>query len=1084
MNDVDAQWNAWIDTLASSAAALGDPLAEIPVVVGDRLLENWIRHRVAERLDIATQLHFVTVDEAAEALVRSDDAERWWSWKAPSSDPWSLGAVRAKVLEALRALRTATDSPLPEVLRAYLGDAGGAAPWRELAFADEVARVVLRLARERPTLATAPRAEWTGEHAWLGDVCAQLKVGAPDAPAGRRLARIAKPSTSVPLHVAPLTAVPADVAALLHASGATGVSSSTKRGPLVDVMRGSAREVRFRPCHGPLREVEVLRDWLLHRFERDHGDAKRLDPQDVLVLTPSPETYGPLVLQVFARRGVTVRPEGSKPYATRTDEGGDESDDAAADDAAMSAEDDAAKSGKPAVPAIPVHVSHLGPGRPNAVGDVLLRLLECADERLDTPRLLGLLDRGPVQVRFRLGPDDVAALRELVVDSGARWGFDAKDRAAAEQPALHANTLAHGLERLALGRLLPDDTVVPGDGEFAPVTSMASGDAEAAHRVATLAAVVNALHDEVSALRAVPSATPTKWREHITLLLETFTDSSAALAWQRSAVDETLDEVLPAGDGVALERRAVRRLLEEAFTQSVSGTVPNCGAVSMRGLMANAVRPSKVVALLGMSDGAFPRAAVRPPWDPFSADDARSLDRALLHDVAAAASDVLWIGWTGYEMKRGERLPACVPVEELAQDLGVELHGEGTNELDAVFRRPARHPWYEKLETWDDEFAALPKPASLGAATTDVVTEMTARAVADALTEPSKFLLKNRLDVYVPEDEDAVEGREPVELDGLGTWKLRDAVLQELRATNAAPDDVKVDELAQRLLVRWQGEGEALPGAAARLAVREQVEFASAVWTRWVGTALPGARHDVEYVATVFVGGITQTVRAHVERLSIVDGITCTDSVVASDPKGKYVLRQRIVQLVAAIAMGTPVAGRVIGLKAKKAAVASIASIGPKPARAELEKLLGIVARARREAIPLFAKTSQTLVKGADEKTRYEAERGWYDRGHDDDRSAAERDNRWIATLHRDYDLHAELSTTESVPGGVRDLAKIVWGFTLAESSPQPKGDEKPAVAPKSDGKATEAAVEVSEGTAKTKKPGKAGTKRSAKGDA
>ena len=42
-------------------------------------------------------------------------------------------------------------------------------------------------------------------------------------------------------------------------------------------------------CHGHMREVEVLRDYLLRRFEENSS----LQPKDVLVMMPSPEEYAP-----------------------------------------------------------------------------------------------------------------------------------------------------------------------------------------------------------------------------------------------------------------------------------------------------------------------------------------------------------------------------------------------------------------------------------------------------------------------------------------------------------------------------------------------------------------------------------------------------------------------------------------------------------------------------------------------------------------------------------------------------------------------------------------------------------------------
>ena len=53
--------------------------------------------------------------------------------------------------------------------------------------------------------------------------------------------------------------------------------------------------IQTHSCHSPMREIEVLHDWLLYMFEGDPG----LLPKDVLVMTPDIETYAPLVQAVF-----------------------------------------------------------------------------------------------------------------------------------------------------------------------------------------------------------------------------------------------------------------------------------------------------------------------------------------------------------------------------------------------------------------------------------------------------------------------------------------------------------------------------------------------------------------------------------------------------------------------------------------------------------------------------------------------------------------------------------------------------------------------------------------------------------------
>ena len=48
-------------------------------------------------------------------------------------------------------------------------------------------------------------------------------------------------------------------------------------------------------CHGPMREAEVLRDYLLRRFAED----STLQAKDILVMMPDPEGYAPYIRATF-----------------------------------------------------------------------------------------------------------------------------------------------------------------------------------------------------------------------------------------------------------------------------------------------------------------------------------------------------------------------------------------------------------------------------------------------------------------------------------------------------------------------------------------------------------------------------------------------------------------------------------------------------------------------------------------------------------------------------------------------------------------------------------------------------------------
>ena len=70
-------------------------------------------------------------------------------------------------------------------------------------------------------------------------------------------------------------------------------------------MRSGAEDVsvQVHACHGPARQVEVLREVLLGLL----ADDPTLEPRDILVMCPDIEAYAPLITAAFGMGDVVGR---------------------------------------------------------------------------------------------------------------------------------------------------------------------------------------------------------------------------------------------------------------------------------------------------------------------------------------------------------------------------------------------------------------------------------------------------------------------------------------------------------------------------------------------------------------------------------------------------------------------------------------------------------------------------------------------------------------------------------------------------------------------------------------------------------
>src|SRR6185436_18125247 len=100
-----------------------------------------------------------------------------------------------------------------------------------------------------------------------------------------------------------------------------------------------------------------------------------------------------------------------------------------------------------------------------------------------------------------------------------------------------------------------------------------------------------------------------------------------------------------------------------------TGTLTVCTMVPMRSV------PHRVVCLVGLDDGVFPRLGVVDGDDALARDpmtgerDIRSEDRQLLLDAIGAATEKLVVTYTGANEYSGQQRPPAVPLVELLDAL-------------------------------------------------------------------------------------------------------------------------------------------------------------------------------------------------------------------------------------------------------------------------------------------------------------------------------------------------------------------------------------------------------------------------------
>ncbi len=523
------------------------------------------------------------------------------------------------------------------------------------------------------------------------------------------------------------------------------------------------RSVQVHACHGQARQVDVLREVLVGLLD----DDPTLEPRDILVMCPDIEAFAPLISAGFGLADVVDR--GAGP---------------------------AGGSGGHPAHRLRVRLADRAPSSTNPLLGVAARLVELAGGRVTATEVLDLASLEVVRHRFRLTDDDLARITAWVAEAGIRWGLDADQRAGFAMQGFAHNTWRSGLDRILLG------VAMSGDehryvGRGLPLDDVGSSDLDLAGRLAEL---VSRVGDAVSALAAAGPV-----REWMTALREGvrgLADVPADDAWQ---VPQFERELAHAADSAAdrdvpLRLADVRALLDARLGGRPTRANFRTGSLTVATLVPMRSVPHRVVCLVGLDDGVFPRTTSVDGDDalarrPLTGErDLRSEDRQLLLDAVLAAGETLVVTYTGANEHSGLTRPPAVPLGEILDALD-RTAGAPVRETVLV-RHPLQPHDARNFEGRPFSFdtAALagaraatrprtPVPPFLRDPLPPAPAEDVSLADLKAfLTHPVRSFLRDRLDLTVPLEAEEVADAIPVDLDALELWGVGDRLLREVLA--------------------------------------------------------------------------------------------------------------------------------------------------------------------------------------------------------------------------------------------------------------------------------------------------------------
>ena len=541
------------------------------------------------------------------------------------------------------------------------------------------------------------------------------------------------------------------------------------------------RSLRVHLCHTRLRELEVLRDALLLEL----AERPNLKPSDIVVMAPDIAAYVPLLPAVFGEAG---RHQGPLPY----------------------------------------HLADVAVARTHPLLDAFSRLLSIPESRLTAPELLDLMQVPEIARALALSEGDLDTLARWLRQSRVAWALDGAFRERFGVPGIEEHTFAWAMDRLLAGYVLGDagdDSAgwsLP-DAELWPVEGVHGPQAAILGALDRLLQALAELHRDAAEPR-----TASAWAARLERLLDTLfridpreREAVDALTLLRRFLQATKVETADCGLDPLLEFSVVRDVLRERLAAAPERQRFLLGGVTFCGMVPQRAIPFRVIAVLGLNDGEFPRNVGDAGLDLMQRHrrlgdrDVRSDDRYLFLETVMAAREVLHLSYIGEGVRDGQPRNPAAPLAELLQCLddraglrGVDADVDDTTPAPGeprTIRRPWRikHPlqpfdrrYFDgsdpRLVSFDAGFADMVRgePAEpfliLGGdvAVDDAAATVALRDVQSYFRDPARQLLAQQLDIRLDAlEDDRLQADEPLQpgfsrLDQVGRRLFLDAIAE------------------------------------------------------------------------------------------------------------------------------------------------------------------------------------------------------------------------------------------------------------------------------------------------------------------
>jgi len=375
-------------------------------------------------------------------------------------------------------------------------------------------------------------------------------------------------------------------------------------------------------CHTPLREIEVLHQFLLRRFEEDPD----LHPDDVMVMMPDIKAYKPIIHAVFG-----------------TEQEG--------------------------IPSIPYHVDYRRHSS-EIITRSFLQLLDLADSRFRFSDVMDFIMEPVVHQSLDITESAVRRLKRWIEENNVIWGLNSDHRGEEDQPETASQTWQSAVRRGWSGVLFGDSTGPLDNSSALHFSDIQGQDMEEVWAgFSHMLAHFEQLNKSVKSKKTIGD-----WCTLMEGELAYFFSSDSGVFGEKSNIRKALDAIRDESEAARFERKIsysmFRSHLSSHLDQRFASPAHFTRGVTFSSMVPVRSIPAKIVALIGLNESEFPRKLKNTDFDLMASDprpferNPKNQDRSMFLESVLASESFHYCSYIGRSKTDNEPIPPSPIVSE------------------------------------------------------------------------------------------------------------------------------------------------------------------------------------------------------------------------------------------------------------------------------------------------------------------------------------------------------------------------------------------------------------------------------------